>query len=88
VTKQYQIFAGATLGAIAGAAVAYLFFTEEGRSVRDRIEPAIDDAMAEFTKFRGVIEKVGDMATDGMRALQQFQQARGEQAFPGSDVSH
>lgn len=88
MTNQYRICAGATLGAMAGAAVAYLFFTEEGRSIRDRIEPAIDEAVAEFGKFRGVIEKVSDMAADGMRALEQFQQARAEQVFPDSGLSH
>lgn len=88
MTNQYQICAGATLGAIVGAAVAYLFFTEDGRHVRDRIEPAVDEAMAEFGKFREVIEKVGSVAADGMRALEQFQQARAGEAFPGSGMSH
>ena len=87
VTNQYRICAGLTFGALAGAAAAYLFFTDEGRVMRDRLEPAIDEAMAEFGKFRGVIEKVGAMATDGMHALQEFQQARGDQ-FPGSGLSH
>jgi gas vesicle protein len=88
VTNQYRICAGATLGALIGAAAAYLFYTDEGRQVRDRIEPAIDEAMAEFGKFRGVIEKVGAMAADGIHALEQFQQARAEQAFPGSGLAH
>ena len=88
MTNQYRICAGATLGALAGAAAAYLFFTDEGRVVRDRIEPALNDVMEEFGKFRGVIERVGAMAVDGMNALEQFQQARGGETFPGSGMSH
>ena len=88
VTDQTRVCVGAMLGAVAGAAVAYLFYTARGRTVKDRIEPAVDDIMGEFRKFRGTIEKVADMANDGMRALQEFQSARSQQSFSGSNVSH
>ena len=45
----------AVLGAICGAAVGYLFFTDQGQAIRDRFEPAIDDLRREFTKFQGTI---------------------------------
>jgi gas vesicle protein len=88
VNERYRICAGATLGAIAGAAVAYLFFTEQGREVRDQIEPAVDELMGEFRKFRGTIEKLGSMAEEGLRALEEFQSARTQQPFSPRDVSH
>ena len=88
MSEQYRICAGATLGALVGAAVAYLFFTDDGRVVRDRIEPAIDEAMAEFQKFRGTIEKIGSMANEGIRALNEFQMARAQPPYPDTGMSH
>jgi gas vesicle protein len=87
VTDRTAICSGAMVGALVGAAVSYLFFTDRGRTVRDRMEPAIDDLMREFQKFRRTIEKVGDMANDGVRAFNEFQQARQTQ-FPGGRTSH
>lgn len=82
MTERNVVCAGATVGAIVGGAIAYLFFTDTGRGVRDRLEPAVDDLVREFSKFRRTIEKVGDMANDGVRAFQEFQQARGHSQFP------
>jgi gas vesicle protein len=87
VTDRNAICSGAVVGALVGAAATYLFFTEAGRSMRDRMEPAVDDLMREFQKFRRTLEKVGDMANDGVRAFNEFQQARQTQ-FPGGRTSH
>jgi gas vesicle protein len=89
VTERSAICAGAMVGALVGATATYLFFTDTGRSVRDRMEPAVDDLVREFQKFRRTIEKVGDMANDGMRAFQEFNQARTQGQFsPGNRTSH
>jgi gas vesicle protein len=87
VTDRTAICSGAMVGALIGAGATYLFFTDAGRTVRDRMEPAVDDLMREFQKFRRTLEKVGDMANDGMRAFNEFQQARQTQ-FPGGRTSH
>jgi gas vesicle protein len=84
VTQRSAICTGAMVGALVGAATTYLFFTETGRSVRDRIEPAVDDLMREFQRFRRTLEKVGDMANDGMRAFQEFSEARSQSQFPSN----
>jgi hypothetical protein len=77
------------VGALVGATAAYLFFTDKGRGLRDRMEPAVDDLMREFHKFRRTLEKVGDMANDGLRAFNEFQQARSQTQFPqGTRTSH
>lgn len=56
--------------------------------MRERMEPAVDDLMREFQKFRRTLEKVGDMANDGLRAFGEFQEAR-RQTFPaGPPTSH
>jgi hypothetical protein len=77
---------GACLGAACGCAAAYLFFTERGRWLRDRIEPAVDDLRREFMRFQSTIAKVGDLANEGMRAVSDFKAARGQ--YPSSGTSH
>lgn len=88
MTERSAILSGAVVGACAGAVAAYLFFTDTGREVRSRLEPAVDELMQEFQKFRRTLEKLGDMANDGLRAFDEFQQARGRSQFPGSGMSH
>jgi gas vesicle protein len=79
---------GAALGALCGAAVVYLFFTDRGRDLRDRLEPAIDDLRREFGRFQKTIEKVGDLANDGMRVMEEFRTARGQAPYPTDATSH
>ncbi len=79
---------GAALGALCGAAVVYLFFTDRGRVLRDRMEPAIDELRREFGRFQKTIEKVGDLANDGMRVMEEFRSARGQAGYPGGSASH
>ena len=89
MTDQTRLCAGASVGALLGVLVAYLFFTERGRGMRNRMEPAVDDLMSEFHKFRRTLEKVGDMANDGLRAFNEFQTARGQGSYPpGPRTSH
>ena len=76
----------AVLGAMCGAAVGYLFFTDQGKAIRDRLEPAIDDLRREFGKFQTAIEKVGVLANDGLRAMDEFKAARG--TYPTRTTSH
>ena len=82
MTERSAICTGATVGALVGSAVTWLFFTDRGREMRDRMEPAVDDLMREFQRFRRTLEKVGDMANDGLRAFNEFQQARAQSQFP------
>jgi hypothetical protein len=43
--------------------------TEQGRRVRDQIEPKLDDFMSELTKMRGTVEKARSAANEGWRSL-------------------
>ena len=79
---------GAALGALCGAAVVYLFFTDRGRELRDRMEPAIDDLRREFARFQKTITKVGDLANDGLRVVEELRAARGQSPYPGGTTSH
>lgn len=88
MNEQSRVTAGAVVGALVGAAAAYLFFTDRGREMRDRIEPLVDDLRHEFTRFQRTFEKVGDMASEGMRIVNEFNAARSESPFRGGTTSH
>ena len=88
MNEQSRVMAGAVVGALIGAAAAYLFFTDRGREMRDRMEPLVDDLRHEFTRFQRTFEKVGDMASEGMRVVNEFNAARTTSPFRGGTTSH
>ena len=88
MNERTAVMAGAFVGALAGAVASYLFFTERGRALREQLEPRVDDLRQEFTKFQRTIEKVGDMANEGMRVVQEFNAARAQAQFPNDRTSH
>ena len=57
------------LGAIAGGVYGWLYMTENGRRLRDQIEPKLDDFVNEITKVRGTVEKARSAATEGWKSL-------------------
>jgi len=88
VDDRTAVTAGALVGAVVGAVAGYLFLTSRGRTLRDRIEPAIEDLQREFKRFQGTIEQVGRMAGEGARVVQEFSSARAQAQFPGNGRSH
>jgi hypothetical protein len=56
--------------------------------VRERLEPAVDDLRREFVRFQKTIEKLGAMANDGIRVVNEFNSARAQSSFPSSGTSH
>lgn len=57
------------LGAVAGGVFGWLYMTENGRRVRDQIEPKLDDFMNELTRVRGTVDKARSAANEGWRSL-------------------
>lgn len=88
MNEQSRVMASAMVGAAIGAAIGYLFFTERGRTWRDRMEPAMEDLRHEFGRFQRTLEKVGEMASEGMRVVQEFNNARSQSQYPTSGTSH
>ena len=88
MSEHSRLMTGAAIGAVAGIAAAYLFFTERGRTLRDRLEPAVDDLRREFARFQKTVEKVGEMANDGMRVVSEFNAARAQPQFGSDRTSH
>ncbi|MGH9256803.1 MAG: YtxH domain-containing protein [Vicinamibacterales bacterium] len=87
MNDQSRVMLGAVIGAVCGAVAGYLFFTERGRQMRDRIEPSVDDLRRELLRFQKTIGKVGDLAGDGMRVMAEFKAARDQYPSPGA-TSH
>jgi len=88
VNDSRVMVAGAIVGALIGAGAGYLFFTDAGKQMRDRLEPAVDDLRKEFARFQKTIEKVGEMANDGIRAVNEFNAARAQSSFDSPGTSH
>ena len=88
MSEQSRLMTGAMIGALAGVAASYLFFTERGRVLRDRMEPAVDDIRREFGRFQKTVEKVGMMANEGIRVVSEFNAARAQPHFGSDRTSH
>ena len=88
MNERQMVIVGAVIGAAIGAAAGYLFFTEGGRGFRGRMEPFVEDLRQEFTRFQRTIQKVGDMANEGMRVVQEFNSARAQSGFSSDRTSH
>lgn len=88
MSERTAVVTGALVGAVAGGLAGFLFFTERGRMLRDRIEPAVDDLRGEFQRFQRTIRKLGDMANEGARVVHEFQVARAQARAPETGTSH
>ena len=64
-----RVLMATVLGAIAGGVYGWLYMTENGRRLRDQIEPKLDDFVNEITKVRGTVEKARSAATEGWKSL-------------------
>jgi hypothetical protein len=69
VTQKSQAIAAAVVGGVAGAVAGYMFFTEQGRSWRRQLEPAIEDMARELAQFRGTLTRAMGVANEGWKVL-------------------
>lgn len=67
--ERSRVLSTVFLGAVAGGVWGWLYMTENGRRVRDQIEPKLDDFVKEIGRIRGTVEKARTAATEGMRSL-------------------
>ena len=59
----------ATAGAVLGACVGYIFFTDKGRAFRQELEPLLDEFAEELGHFRGTAIKAANVANQGWRLI-------------------
>jgi hypothetical protein len=69
VTDNSQVVAATLVGAIVGGVTGYLFFTDPGRSLRRRLEPALDEFVRELSSFRATVQEAASVANEGWRLL-------------------
>jgi hypothetical protein len=69
VTEKSETLIVTCIGAVAGAAAAYIFFTRQGRHLRASFEPALEDLARELDSFRGTIAKAAGVAGEGWKLL-------------------
>jgi hypothetical protein len=69
VDERSRVLVATCLGAVAGGVCGWLYMTENGRRVRDQIEPKLDELMHELTRVRGTVEKARSVASEGWRLL-------------------
>ncbi len=67
--ERSRVLMAACLGAVAGGIWGWLYLTENGRHVREQIEPRLDDLIGEMTRVRGTVEKARTAANEGWRSL-------------------
>ena len=59
VDDRVAIGLGALLGAVAGAALGYLYLTPPGRRLREDLEPELSELVTELQRVREVAERPG-----------------------------
>ena len=69
MTEQQRAFVAAAVGAVAGGIAGYLLFTDRGRELRRRMEPAIEDFARELVQLRGTVNRAMGVASEGWNVL-------------------
>jgi hypothetical protein len=69
VDERSRVLMATFLGAVIGGVWGWLYLTEQGRRVRDQIEPKLDDFLGELTRVRGTVDKARSAANEGWRSL-------------------
>lgn len=70
-----RILLSACLGAIVGGLGGYLFLTEDGRRVRDRLEPGMDDLLCEMRHLKSAVEKARLAAQEGWTTIEELRRS-------------
>ena len=69
MTDNSQVVAATVAGAIVGGMAGYLFFTDPGRLLRRRMEPALDEFARELSSFRTTVQKAVSVTNEGWKLL-------------------
>jgi hypothetical protein len=69
VTDKTRAIAATVVGAIVGGVAGYMFFTDDGRTMRRQLEPALDDISREIASFRGTLQRALGVANEGWKVL-------------------
>jgi hypothetical protein len=65
----------ACLGALVGGVAGYLFLTDDGRRLRERLEPGMDDLLREMRHLRSAAEKARMAAAEGVMTFSELRRS-------------
>jgi hypothetical protein len=75
VNDRSRIALAACLGALAGGVAGYLFLTEDGRRVRERLGPGMGDLAQEVLRLRGAVDSARVAAREGWAAVEDLRRS-------------
>ena len=78
MNERSRAIAAATVGAVAGGIAGYMLFTDRGRELRRRLEPAIEDFARELVQLRGTVNRAMGVASQGWYVLNDALGERGQ----------
>ena len=81
-----RVLMSACVGALVGGVAGYLFLTDEGRRVRERLEPGMDDLLREMRHLRSAAEKARLAAAEGVQTVNDLRRGvshKAEQTWSG-----
>ena len=67
-----RVLMAGCLGAFIGGVAGYLFLTEDGRRLRERLEPGMDDLLREMRHLRSAAEKARLAAAEGLLTVSEL----------------
>ena len=70
MSENVRVLTAVALGAVVGGVAGFLYLTENGRRFRDRVDPWLDDFLAETRRAQQTAEKVRGSATEAWQSLQ------------------
>ncbi len=72
MNDQSRVVVASLAGAVVGAVVGFLYFTDGGRRLRDELEPRLDEVGQEIRKLRSTVTKAQAVASEGWRSLNEL----------------
>jgi hypothetical protein len=82
VEDRARVLMSACFGALIGGVAGYLFLTEDGRRVRERLEPGMEDVLREMRHLRSAVEKARLAAAEGVMTVQDLRRSVAPKADP------
>lgn len=70
MSDEHRMITGVALGAVLGAAAAYLIFTPGGRRTFDHMDTALDDVAAGLDRFRRALRRADGVVHEARGAVE------------------
>ncbi len=83
--ERSRVMLSSLLGAALGGVVGYLYLTDQGRKVRQEIEPTLDAIAGELQRARDAGDKVRNVAEEGQKTINNLVGEDRTRAWQSSD---